>query len=112
MRRGTLYGVRCDRAKVRSACTSTVAPGSTTIAAATCSPPGLGSPTTAASVTPSKRTSTSSTSEGLTLNPPVMMSSLMRSTMRTNPSGSIVTMSPVRNQSPSTKTSFDSCGLR
>jgi hypothetical protein len=47
---------------------------------------------------------------GATLNPPVMMSSLMRSTMRTNPSSSIWTMSPVRNQ-PSTKTSSVASGL-
>ena len=47
-------------------------------------------PTIATSATPSKPRSVSSTSVGDTLKPPVMMSSLMRSTIVTKPSSSIV----------------------
>ena len=85
--------------------------GAGTTAATTSSPEcSLGSPTTATSATPGCWRSTFSTSVGATLNPPVMISSLMRSTIRTNPASSIVTMSPVRNH-PSTKAASLSSGL-
>ena len=55
--------------------------------------------------------STASTSDGMTLKPPVMMISLMRSTIETKPSGSTTTMSPVRNQPPSSRAAAVSSGL-
>jgi hypothetical protein len=57
-------------------------------------------PTTAASATSGCSSSAFSTSLGLMLNPPLMISSLRRSTTVTNPSASTVTMSPVRSHPP------------
>ena len=110
-RRGTLYGVRMPRANSRIDSTSTSCAPSTTIAATTSSPEcSLGRPITAASVTRGCCRSAFSTSVGATLKPPVMMSSLIRSTIRTKPASSTVTMSPVRNQ-PSANTASVSSGL-
>ncbi len=64
------------------------------------SPPlDLGSATTAAPAMSGWEVSTSSTSLGETLKPPVMMISFSRSTMVTKPSGETEAMSPVRSPS-------------
>src|SRR5947209_9826654 len=89
------------------------AEGDGTTYAVTSSPHlSLGTPATATSCTAGCASSTSSTSRGYTLNPPVMISSLIRPRIASVPSAPISPTSPVRKKPSGVNASAVASGLR
>src|SRR5207245_1039678 len=95
MRRGHLYVARRSRANaISSRSSSGDEPDGTTKAVTSSPQSSLGNPATATSPTDGCVSSTSSTSRGYTLNPPVMISSFSRPRMASVPSFPISPTSP------------------